>query len=151
VATERRRSHPALVLGLWAVLGAGCYAGLLQALVGSGLLDAPIAPDRQIGLIATATLAAIALRAAAPGPAATPGPTATRPADSARALTAAGASWSLLSVLDMHVTGFVPEHLVGPLADVALHGPGFLAVTAGAGALLAGDRWMSTLSPGGSS
>lgn len=58
----------------------------------------------------------------------------------AMALLGAGSAWSLLSVLDMHVTGMVAARHPDLLADLTLHGPGILALVFGAGALLAGDR-----------
>jgi hypothetical protein len=136
---DARRPRAAVDLLLGALLGAGAYAALLTALTVTGAVVATDHPLRVTALIAAAAGAAAVRARRSP---------ASR-AGRARELAAAGAAWSLLSVLDMHVTGLVPEHLVNPLADIALHGPGFLALTAGGAALLAGPRYLSTLSPGG--
>jgi hypothetical protein len=64
----------------------------------------------------------------------------------ALALVGAGSAWSLLSVLDMHVTGMVATHHADVFADVVLHGPGTLALVLGTSLLLIDDRRPNPLS-----
>jgi hypothetical protein len=138
---------PVIVTALSAVIGIGLYSELLAVLVHTGAVT--VAADRAGWRIRELTLIGGSFAAAVIAVAARlhQVPSIQRRRRTALALAGAGGAWSLLSVVDMHLTGLVPENLVDPLADLALHGPGFLAVTTGVGALLAGDRWMNSLSP----
>ena len=134
-------------MALSAVLGLGLYSELLAGLAHTGLVT--LAGDRSGWRVRELALAGAGVVAALIGVKA--GLHRAAPADrrkrQALALAGGGGAWSLLSVIDMHLTGLVPENLVDPLTDLALHGPGFLAVTTGLGALLAGERWLNSLSP----
>jgi hypothetical protein len=138
---------PMIVTALSAVIGTGLYSELLATLVHTGTVtaagDLTMWRVRELALIGgsiAAAVVALGLRLHRVSPE-------QRRRRLAFALAGAGGAWSLLSVVDMHLMGLVPESLVDPLADLALHGPGFLAATTGLGALLAGERWMNSLSP----
>lgn len=124
----RRSVRPAAVPVLAALVGAGLYAELLSLLAWTGAVRATTGPREPVlicaGLVAAALAVAFRVR-----PAGRQLPI---------ALVGGGASWSLLSVLDMHLTGVVSahHHHGNALADIALHGPGFLAVVLGVTALL---------------
>lgn len=145
--TRRQLGAAAAVVALSAVIGVGLYSELLDALVRADLVTVagPGAAWRIRELVLIAGGVAAALVAVAAGLHRVP--PARRRRRAVLALAGGGGAWSLLSVIDMHLTGLVPEGLVDPLTDLALHGPGFLAATTGVGALLAGDRWMNSLSP----
>jgi uncharacterized membrane protein len=135
------------VVALSAVIGVGLYSELLALLVHGDAVT--VTGDRAGWRIRALTLIGAGLVAAlvAVATGLHRVPAADRRRRTALALSGAGTAWSLTSIIDMHLTGLVPENLVDPLTDLTLHGPGFLAATTGIGALLAGDRWLNSLSP----
>ncbi|GAA5164525.1 hypothetical protein GCM10023321_53100 [Pseudonocardia eucalypti] len=122
----RRSVRPAAVPVLAALVGAGLYAELLSLLAWTGAVAAATGPREPVLIGAGLAAAALAVMFRV------------NRRHLALVLVGGGASWSLLSVLDMHLTGVVSahHHHGNALADVALHGPGFLAVVLGVAGML---------------